>query len=1672
MSQFEVDFSQSLSQLADFQMRLRGMGAELDAIEGKAKGTRSASAKYLRELDQQYKKLEETLAAAGVDVEKLGFSVERARRDAGRLMDGLLQNNLKANTQIRALTGEFKELGALLNDTASKNTYSNWLMRTAQLSNKLKGENQYLKASMSALSTEEGRLNNELKASLATKARTLNMDTKLRLIAVEQTSAMSALLSEQGRLNAINQVSIRTKREEITETTRLQAQYAALERQLKGLNGGQQEQIARIQATIAARKAQIREEMTEKKVVDELTAALKREENQLIRLRAQSTLMAGAHGKQVTAIKQQIAEQERLNKLNAMSNAQLLGLGQSVTRLNLSQQAGAQTAAAFRAAITGLHASFGMYTSATVVAASATYAFTAGVRDSIITGSQFYDTMQRTRAIMSTGAPGWMGDTQASFNAMEAQVRALGMVTVYTASEVGEGLQQLGMAGFSASEAITALPASLQLANLANVSMARSADIATNVLMTFGMQAKELGGVVDLMATAVNNSNTDIEQLANALTYAGPAAKTAGYSLQETVAAIEALANSGFKASRAGTGLRRLMVSLLNPTEKGQAVLDKFGISVTDAEGNARSLIDVIGQLSKAFNGLSGPEQLGAVQNLVGVYATPQVSALIAQYENLQKFAAQNQDVTGAADRMEAIINDSLAKDWKQMLSSIEEVQLTAFNNLDMRLRELTSRTSVWVLSLLEPIGELSNGESFTKLDEYLVKAESAAKAIGLAVGGMVAYKFASGNFFRGLGDDAAAAGERLRILADRMSQTTTSMNTLTPAAATSTTALRSQHMAAMAASTGLTTLTGAAASAAAGLSRLAAGAALLMRGLGWVGLIYGIGSALYEVFGSTAKDDLEENAANVDKIKDSYTALKEEIEATGLAQQRRAMNLQIDADLDGISKIEARLEKMRDAQAQGVRAGLGTDPILASEIKALEGMLGTYGARVEESKASLAALGTTTLDYDDKLKTHAAQIIEVARLTDELTAARNNLNIAMASGPEGGLMAGTSQAMVNALEKQLQETRNRLQGTGNQVQVAIAMAPPARETFANLEKTAQQDAEAEAYKKTASNAQKLLDKEKEIAEARQHKLDLIAKDEEAIARSDRAGRPGLNEIERAQSNLVKLEGERLEIQQKVDEETRAYELARRQANAKNLSDAENLAQAKARDLEITKLIAEAEKPGEGKAVDLKNVTKLLQEQRNVREQINSLTKADGRSASSAAKKEERDLAAAQRQYEGLAKRFDAVSYAQIELGKSTAAMTMLRKEGLITAEQEAKALAELKKQHHEAALAADKQHAALKALRETYGKSPFEVASADLAKMNMLLDKGKLSLAEYSRLYAQMQDKQREAAVSGLPTANFSVGDASSSPFTDWASTEIERAQGLSQYGNRQQELQRGLELRQEQIRLEAEQQRAALEAQQLAQQEHSAKMLEIKNQEHQQWLAAQQEFGVQYQAVALQQSQYAEAMGKMALISAMGAAENLLGMFASAAEDASAAQKIAFVAQKALAVAQIIMYTELAAAQAMAVSGNPLVLGLPLATFIRATGYANAGLVAGLAIGQLASGGSGGGTQMYDTGGYIPYNRVGIVGEYGPELVSGPTHVTGRGASSSKLGDGGGGGGINVEYSPTFKFEVAAGASVTEADIKAMGDMAKGISEKTVTDMTRPNGFLDQWMRNKQGV
>jgi TP901 family phage tail tape measure protein len=1761
MAQFDVDFTGSMRQLGEFNLRLKNVGDQLDNMEKAFGTTGSVSKEVFTKMRTSIESISTAAVKAGADSEKIGKALADAEGHVASLFQKMAAENVKATAAAAAYNGEMNALRTMLNDTASKNTYVQWQQKATTLTTKLAGENGYLRQQIGAMSTELGKSNANLKVNLTHKQNLATVEQRLRNTGDNLVLTLAGMTSGQGKSNVMTQAYINARRQQITEEFRLNDQLHTLERTLKSLEGGQQEQIAKIKqlisakqaeitetgreiteierlkrehaslngglqeeiarlrslntsrkqtitevlreeaeieklkrqhaslngglqeeitklkAIIAQRKAAIAETVKEKTVVDEQAKALAREQAVLLKLQQQMSLVSSARGLEITRLKQQISDQEKYNRILSMSTLQLLGFGRAQNKVSDSNIVGSQAAAMLRASLGGLQANIGMYTSGTILAAAATYALARALRSTVELGSEFTASMAKADAIMSTGLQSWM---PSDMGAMEMQVRALGQSTMYTASEVALGLVELGQAGLSSADSIMALKPALNLAMIGGITMAQSADMATNVMMTFGMQAKDLTGIVDLMATAASQSNTNVEQLANALTYAGPAAHTAGISMKDTTAAIEALSNTGIKASRAGTGLRKLFVSLLNPTKKGQQMMDQYGISVRDMEGKTRSLTDILGQLNNALKGVGEGERLSAIQNLVGLYATSPVAALVGQAGdggNLEHLRRQLEDTSGAAEEMRRKMENSLKFDWKQVISAFEEAQLQLFDAHEYQLRTATAKLSLYLIELTKPAKEIKDEygnvtATFSELDLMLQHGKEAAEGLAYAMGGVMAFKMtgAAAAGLSAIAMDAKAAALNLKVLALGFADGSRGSLTMTGSLTAMRATLVSNAIAVRSLYTQVGLLGTMAVVGARGISMLATAASVLMRALGWVGIIYGIGSAIYAAFGQDSTAKILEQKAGVEGLKNEYTDLKKAIDATAAARERAAMVHQQDSELAKLGKINERRYQVEGAIDTYTNAGLAVPQSLKDELWDVEDAAARAGRAIQDAGAELAKME----DPGKKLRLVETDLDRARALAElETTAAAAK----QAYDDAEGKMRLRQLDAWRAAQAAVDAFKGSLVVATEQSDIAAKQAGEAIGLMTRLRNEQMNTISAYSYEKTASNAQKLLSVQNEMVTVQEE--------------LDRAVKLGQGDVvERRNKELTGLMKKEFDLKQEVKGTAAAYTEAKEALEDFGKTDDQRLAKAKQA---LAELEASKGKVTYGsEALEQEAGLKIAQRELKIKQEIKQLESSlekkankDDRTKNKGASEEERELKAAQSAYDTLAKKFDSVSYAQRELEKGTKAMALLRSKGAITAEQQAKATGELNLQYAESVRALDLNAAAMNKVRESFNTSPFSQTASDLAVLNRNLEDGKVSLEEYARITTRISEKQKEDLKASLPQANLNVGNASDSPFTDWVSTELERAKGLEQFDkamkkSKNEQVDAGAGIEDDFNRqLQALNDRKLIE--QGMEQEHTRKLLEINKKYQTDKEGLIKTAGDAQAVITAEQTKYTEQMSTMALMAAMGSVSNVLGMFASAADDASTAQKIAFAAQKAITVAQILMYTHLAAAQAMTIPGDPMkVMGIPLATFITATGYANAGLVAGLAIGQLSGGGGNstkssgsGGTTMYDTGGYIPYNRTGIVGEYGPELVSGPVHVTGRGNSASKLNQGGGDSNpvYQITLAPVIQLPAGAGSGGA-GESRQILDAVKMVTVDTLKDMIRPQGMLDNWLRSTKGT
>lgn len=262
------------------------------------------------------------------------------------------------------------------------------------------------------------------------------------------------------------------------------------------------------------------------------------------------------------------------------------------------------------------------------------------------------------------------GATAAQMRELEDQSRALGATSMFSAQQAADAQNFLAMAGFNVNETLSATPGILELAAAGSLDLATAADLASNVLGGFRLEAEELARVNDVLASAAANSNTNIQQLGQALSFAAPIAAAAGVSIEETAAAVGVLSDAGLQGSRAGTGLLGVIRQLSNLTPAATEALGSYGLTADEVNIETEGLATVLERLRNA--------NINAADSfkIFGSEAGPAAQILASGAVRVNEFTGELELAEGAAQRAALILGSGLTGSMRSFGSAVAEASL------------------------------------------------------------------------------------------------------------------------------------------------------------------------------------------------------------------------------------------------------------------------------------------------------------------------------------------------------------------------------------------------------------------------------------------------------------------------------------------------------------------------------------------------------------------------------------------------------------------------------------------------------------------------------------------------------------------------------------------------------------------------------------------------------------------------------------------------------------------------------------------------------------------------------------------------------------------------------------------------------------------------------------
>ncbi len=392
-----------------------------------------------------------------------------------------------------------------------------------------------------------------------------------------------------------------------------------------------------------------------------------------------------------------------------------------------------------KAANLGRKMTFGLTTPITLIGTKA-----------IQTTADFESAMSEVAAIS--------GATGEDLAALETKAKQMGETTKFSASESAEALKYMAMAGWKTEDMLDGLEGIMNLAAASGEDLATTSDIITDALTAFGLSASDSGHFADILATASSNANTNVSMMGETFKYVAPIAGAMGYSAEDTALAIGLMANSGIKATQAGTALRSIITRLTKPTKESGMAMAALDIAITDSHGNMKSFGEILSDMQVAFSGLTEEEKATYAAMIGGQEAMSGLLAIVnAAPEDFNALQSAIEGCDGSSKEMADTMNNNLSGHITLLKSQLEGLAIQFVTLIMPYLKQFVE----WLSKVCDWISGLDDGtkKMILTIAAFLAAAGPVLGFIGKVSSGIGGIISIGGKLFGGIGKLSGASG-------------------------------------------------------------------------------------------------------------------------------------------------------------------------------------------------------------------------------------------------------------------------------------------------------------------------------------------------------------------------------------------------------------------------------------------------------------------------------------------------------------------------------------------------------------------------------------------------------------------------------------------------------------------------------------------------------------------------------------------------------------------------------------------------------------------------------------------------------------------------------------------------------------------------------------------------
>lgn len=338
--------------------------------------------------------------------------------------------------------------------------------------------------------------------------------------------------------------------------------------------------------------------------------------------------------------------------------------------------------------------------------------------------ADFDDAMRATQGKLVTASTQDMAK-------LEEQVRSWAETTRFGAVETANAVKEAASSGWELTEIYEGIPTVMTLAATAGMDLTDATEYLNSALAGLNMDMSESATLVDQWVMASNRSRASVLDMGEAMQRLG-SLMTFTESSDEVLTLLSVMAEYGTKGAEAGTLLRNVMLRLIAPTAKAAETLDMLdaseeelaelgemdvaaaaeamdtlGLSVFDAEGNLKSMIQVISELRRATNGMTEEEMYPM---LAAIFPTRTMRGImdLLRTSDEEYAAIQNRirSSGGYASEIAALQEGGIGGSIRNLKSAFEELKLTVGEAMNPQIIKVTNALT----ELIQNISDMPEG--------------------------------------------------------------------------------------------------------------------------------------------------------------------------------------------------------------------------------------------------------------------------------------------------------------------------------------------------------------------------------------------------------------------------------------------------------------------------------------------------------------------------------------------------------------------------------------------------------------------------------------------------------------------------------------------------------------------------------------------------------------------------------------------------------------------------------------------------------------------------------------------------------------------------------------------------------------------------------------------------